>query len=158
MKSCAASTRNWPSACGRPSSATTPTITTCPGTDNPFQLSTLLIRLAPAIVFLIHGYWKLFGGHHDRTVALFLTVNLPQPEALAWLIGALEFVGGLALLTGVLMRPLAALLAIEMAVAIYKVRIPQDFIGGWEFELTLLLVCLGLAVWGRRSPSAEMLP
>jgi putative oxidoreductase len=113
-----------------------------------FQLSTLLVRLGPAIVFLIHGYLKLFGGHHDQTVALFLTVNLPQPEALAWLIGALEFIGGLALLTGIWMRPLAALLAVEMAVAIYRVRLPQGFVGGWEFELTLLLVCLGLALWG----------
>jgi putative oxidoreductase len=108
----------------------------------------LLVRLGPAIVFLIHGYLKLFGGHHDQTVALFLTVNLPQPEALAWLIGALEFIGGLALLTGIWMRPLAALLAVEMAVAIYRVRLPQGFVGGWEFELTLLLVCLGLALWG----------
>jgi putative oxidoreductase len=90
----------------------------------------------------------LLGGDHDRTVALFLTVNLPQPEALAWLIGVLEFIGGLALLTGVLIRPLAALLAVEMAVAIYKVRLPQGVIGGWEFELTLLLVCLGLALAG----------
>jgi putative oxidoreductase len=88
----------------------------------------------------------LLGGEHDRTVALFLTVNLPQPELLAWFAGALELAGGLALLTGVLLRPLAALLAVEMAVAIYKVRIPQGFIGGWEFELTLLLVCLGLAI------------
>jgi uncharacterized membrane protein YphA (DoxX/SURF4 family) len=113
-----------------------------------FQLSTFLIRLGPAIVFLTHGYLKLLGGEHDRTVALFLTVNLPQPELLAWFAGVLELAGGLALLTGVLLRPLAALLAVEMAVAIYKVRIPQGFIGGWEFELTLLLVCLGLALWG----------
>ncbi len=113
-----------------------------------FQLSALLIRLGPAIVFLIHGYLKLLGGDHDRTVALFLTVNLPQPELLAWGIGLLEFAGGLALLTGVWMRPFAALLTIEMAVAIYKVRIPQGFLGGWEFELTLLLVCAGLALWG----------
>jgi len=54
--------------------------------------------------------------------------------------------GGLALLTGVLMRPLAFLLAIEMAVAILRVRLPQGFLGGWEFELTLLLICLGIAI------------
>jgi len=119
---------------------------------------TLLIRLGPAIVFLTHGYLKLLGGEHDRTVALFLTVNLPQPEFLAWFVGALELAGGLALLTGVLLRPLAALLAVEMAVAIYKVRIPQGFIGGWEFELTLLLVCLGLALTGWRRPNSSVLP
>jgi len=107
-----------------------------------------LIRLGPALIFILHGYLKLFGGFHDQTVALFLTVRIPWPELLAWLIGALELVGGLALLTGVMVRPFAALLAIEMAVAIYKVRLPQGFLGGWEFELSLLLLCVGLAVAG----------
>lgn len=114
----------------------------------------LLIRLGPAIVFLTHGYLKLLGGEHDRTVALFLTVNLPQPEFLAWFVGALELLGGLALLTGLLIRPLAALLAVEMAVAIYTVRLPQGFVGAWEFELTLLFVCLGLALAGPGRPPA----
>jgi putative oxidoreductase len=112
------------------------------------RASRLLIRLGPAVIFLIHGYLKLFGGFHNQTVALFLTVNLPVPELTAWLIGALEFIGGLALLFGILVRPFAALLAIEMAVVILKVRLPQGFVGGWEFELVVLLVCLGLAIQG----------
>jgi putative oxidoreductase len=105
----------------------------------------LLVRLGPGIVFLLHGYLKLFGGQHDRTVALFLTVNIPLAELAAWFVGALEILGGLALIAGILVRPFAALLAAEMAVAIVRVRVPQGFLGGWEFELVLLLVCLGLA-------------
>jgi len=108
-------------------------------------LGLLLLRLGPGIIFLLHGFLKLFGGHHDRTVALFLTVNIPLAEPAAWLVGALELVGGLALISGVFLRPFAALLAAEMAVAIVKVRVPQGFLGGWEFELVLLLVCLGVA-------------
>lgn len=108
----------------------------------------LLLRLAPAIVFIVHGYLKLFGGQHDLTVALFLTVNIPLAEPAAWVVGALELVGGLGLLLGILVRPFAAFFALEMAVIIYKVRLPQGFIGGWEYELTLLLVCIGLAVLG----------
>lgn len=107
-----------------------------------------LLRLGPAIVFLTHGYLKLLGGHHDLTVALFLTINIPQSELAAWFVGALELAGGLALLLGVWVRPFAVLLAIEMAVAIYRVRLPQGFVGAWEFELTLLLACAGLAVLG----------
>ncbi len=108
----------------------------------------IFIRLGPALIFIIHGFLKLFGGFHDQTVALFLTVNIPLPELSAWLIGALELCGGFALLLGVLVRPVAALLAVEMAVAIYRVRLPQGFLGGWEFELLLLLICVGLAVTG----------
>ncbi len=118
----------------------------------------VLILLGPALIFLIHGYLKLFAGFHDQTVALFLTINIPMPELSAWLIAALELMGGLALLLGVLVRPFAALLAIEMAVAIYKVRLPQGFLGGWEFESSLLIVLVGLAVadnWGLRAPSGS---
>lgn len=117
----------------------------------PGRIGLFLIRLAPAIVFLVHGYLKLLGGHHDRTVALFLTVNLPVAEVLAWFVGLLELAGGLALLTGILLRPFAALLAIEMAVAIVRVRRPQGFLGAWEFEFVLLVVCLGLALSARGS-------
>lgn len=112
----------------------------------PTNVDFFLIRLAPAIVFLIHGYLKLLGGHHDRTVALFMTVNIPFAEQTAWIIGGLELAGGLALLTGILRRPLAFVLAIEMAFAIALVRMRQGFIGAWEYELTLLLVCLGIAL------------
>jgi len=105
-----------------------------------------LFRLAPASVFLVHGWLKLLGGHHDRTVALFLTVGIPLAEAAAWFVGALEVLGAVALLTGVLIRPAAALLAIEMAVVIALVRLPQGFLGAWEFEFVLLLVCAGLAL------------
>lgn len=108
----------------------------------------LLLRLGPAIVFLVHGYLKLIGGHYDRTVALFLTVNIPFPEVAAWFIGGLELAGGLALLLGLLVRPFAALLAVEMAVVIYKVRLPQGFLGAGEYEMVLLLTCLAVSLLG----------
>lgn len=119
-----------------------------PGRTTAERAGLFLLRLGPAVVFIAHGFLKLFGGHHDLTVALFLTVNIPFAEPAAWAIGALELAGGLAILLGVLVRPFAALLAVEMAVAIYKVRLPQGFLGAWEFELTLLLLLIGLAVLG----------
>lgn len=120
----------------------------------PGNIGLFLLRFAPGLIFVIHGYLKLFGGHHDRTVALFLTVNIPFAEVTAWVIGGLELAGGLALLAGRLVRPFAALLTVEMAVVIYRVRLPQGFLGAWEFELTLLLVCLGLAILGDRPAAA----
>jgi len=124
----------------------------------------LLLRLGPAVVFLVHGYLKLLGGHYDLTVALFLTVNIPLAEATAWFVGALELLGGAALLVGLLARPAAALLAVEMAVAIYKVRLPQGFVGATEYELVIMLACVALVLLGpgrlsmegiRRSSSVE---
>ncbi|MGH2452233.1 MAG: DoxX family protein [bacterium] len=108
----------------------------------------LLLRLGPAVVFLVHGYLKLLGGQHDLTVALFLTVGIPLAEATAWFVGALELAGGAALLVGLLARPAAALLAIEMAVAIYTVRLPQGFVGATEYELVIMLTCVALVLLG----------
>lgn len=114
----------------------------------PERIAVFLFRLAPAAVFVPHGYLKLFGGQHNQTVALFLTVGIPFAQQTAWMIGTLELLGGVLLLAGILQRPIALLLAVEMAVAIYKVRLPQGFLGGWEFELTILLICLALALSG----------
>lgn len=108
------------------------------------DLGLLALRAGAAAVFVPHGFVKLFGGHHDRTVALFMTVSIPAPEAMAWVVGALEFAGGLALAAGLGTRLVAALLAVEMAVAIARVRWPQGFLGAAEFEVLLLLACLAL--------------
>lgn len=110
------------------------------------RIDLFLIRLAPAAVFLVHVYLKLFGGYHDRTVALFLTVNIPFAKQAAWIVGGLELAGGLALLTGVLIRPLALLLAMEMAVAITNGANGPAFRGRGG---SLSSLCC-LSVWGLR--------
>ncbi len=112
------------------------------------DLGLLVLRIAPAVVFFVHGYAKLLGGQFDRTVALFMTVNIPAPEPMAWVIGVTELAGGLLLGIGLWTRAVAALLAAEMAVAILLVRWPQGFIGAAEFEFVLLLVCLALFATG----------
>ena len=108
------------------------------------DLGLLVLRLGPAVVFAVHGYLKLLGGAFDRTVALFMAVNIPVPEAMAWAVGAIELAGGILLALGLWTRIAAAVLAVEMAVAIARVRWPQGFVGAAEFEFVLLLVCLAL--------------
>jgi len=112
-------------------------------TVTPSDLGFLALRAGLAAVFVAHGFVKLFGGH-DRTVALFMTVNIPAPEAMAWVVGVLELAGGLALAVGLGTRLAAGLLAADMAVAIARVRWPQGFLGAAEFEIVLLLACLAL--------------
>ena len=119
------------------------------------DLGLLGLRAGPAMVFLIHGALKLFGGHFDRTVALFMTVNIPAPEAMAWAVAVLEFAGGLLLAVGLWTRLAAGLLAAEMAVAIVRVRWPQGFVGAAEFEVVLLLACLALTGTGSGRISIE---
>lgn len=108
----------------------------------------LLLRLGPAIVFLTSGALHLFGGEHDRAVALFMTVRIPFPETAAWFVGGLEFLGGLALLLGVGARPFALMLAAEMGVATFTVRLPQGVRAVAGYELVLMLTCLAIALLG----------
>ena len=115
----------------------------------------LLLRLALAGVFAFHGYVKILGGHFDRTVALFMTVNIPAPVITVWLIGVLELSGGVLLAVGLWARPIAALLAIEMAVVIVRVRWAQGFLGAAEFEFVLLAACLALTATGAGRFSIE---
>lgn len=113
------------------------------GTD----LALLLLRVVLAAVFGAYGYAKWAGGL-GRFEALLMVVNLPFPEAAARFVATLETGGAILLLVGLGTRLVAALLVIEMAVAIARVVWPHGFIGGFALELTLLTVALSLAIAG----------
>lgn len=113
------------------------------GTD----LALLLLRVALAAVFVPYGYAKWAGGM-DRFVGLLLATGFPFPDALARLVAALELAGGLAVLLGVWTRLVAALLAVEMAVAIVRVLWPRGYLGGFAFETVLLLCAAALVAAG----------
>ena len=110
----------------------------------PYFLSAL--RIAAAITFVEHGTQKLFG----------LPVGSRVPLAsLICLAGILETAGGALMLLGVFTRPLALVLAGEMAYAYFTVHAPKSLWpmanGGeaaalfcWAF-LTIALV--GAGAW-----------
>lgn len=123
------------------------------GTD----LGLLVLRLALATVFGLHGYGNLFGGQHDRMVALLLTASIPGADVMAWAGGIAEFGGSVLLALGLATRLTAAVLAADMAVAIVKVRAPQGFLGAWEFEFTLLCGALALILAGAGKISLDTL-
>jgi putative oxidoreductase len=100
-------------------------------------LALLLLRLGIAVVFLYHGYQKLFA-QPQRYVAAF--PHMGFPGYYAYIAGVLEFFGGFLLIAGLFTRVTGLLLAGEMAIAIWKVHLPQ---GGPmavpNFELPLIL-------------------
>lgn len=78
-----------------------------------------VLRIMTALQFIEHGSQKLF--------------NFPlaaQPHALSGLsltAGILEFAGGILLALGLFTRPVAFLLAGEMAIAYFMAHMPRDF-------------------------------
>lgn len=109
----------------------------------------LILRVAVAIPFIVHGYAKLVD--HGSVVTFFGQLGIFAPAFMAWLVGLVEFVGGIALLLGIFVRTSGVLLAIVMVVAIATVHGKNGYslmTGGYEYTLTLLLAALATAFTG----------
>lgn len=124
------------------------------------DLALFLLRLALGGVMWAHGAQKLlglFGGDGSQTFVR-QVVHLGFPPALAWLVIGVEFLGGIALVLGVLSRLAALAFAGEMAVAVWKVHAANGFFMNWhaaagrgegyEYPLVLGVVALVILLAG----------
>ncbi len=113
----------------------------------------LFIRLAPGIVFFAHGAQKLlgwFGGHGLQATVRAMTSH-GMPSIVAYLVSFGEFLAGLGLIVGLLTRIAAAGMFFEMLGAVLIVHFKAGFFAehqGFEYPLTLCLVCLGILLAG----------
>jgi putative oxidoreductase len=78
-----------------------------------------VLRIMTALLFIAHGTSKLFGWPSAGMV--------PPLFSLFGLAAVLEVVGGLLILIGLFTRPVAFILAGEMAVAYFMAHLPGDF-------------------------------
>jgi putative oxidoreductase len=113
-----------------------------------------VLRVTVGIVFLAHGYQKLFELGFRGVAGMFGHIGIPLPAVTAVVVTLVEFLGGLALVLGAGTRIAAILLACDMAGAIIFVHAKNGFFTpGIEYPLTLLAanVCLMLAGAGSLS-------
>jgi putative oxidoreductase len=82
-------------------------------------IALLSLRLALGMIFIFHGYPKLFT-HPQQTAEAFAKMGFPA--YFAYIAGVLEFFGGIMLIVGLFTRIAGLLLAAEMAVALVKVH------------------------------------
>ena len=103
-------------------------------------LALLLLRCGLALVFLYHGYPKLFGK-----TAIFISAfeRLGLPGYSVYVAGVIEVFGGLMLLLGLYTPAAAVLLLLDMAAAMWKYNFNEGIYAVREYELPLVL---GLAV------------
>lgn len=111
--------------------------------QNP-DLGLLLVRVALGLVFIVHGWQKV--SNLTGTVGFFGSIGLPA--FLAYVVAAIEFLGGLAILLGIWTRVVGVLLAAVMVGAIVTLKFKAGFSGGYEFDLTLLLIALAMSFSG----------
>jgi putative oxidoreductase len=119
-------------------------------------LGLLLLRLALGVIFIYHGYPKLFG-QTARHLDFFQQLGL-MPQ-LAYVAGVLELFGGALLIMGFATRIAALLLAGEMAVVIWVVRLGEGIlaVGEYEFPLALAAAAFLLATTGAGAVSLDAL-
>ncbi len=92
------------------------------------NIAPLFPRFILGFVFVYHGFPKLFlPGEREAFVGMLQSIGVPQPGLTAWAVGALEFVGGLALIAGAFVVIFGSLLTINMLVALLTVHLPQGF-------------------------------
>lgn len=116
----------------------------------------LLLRIALGTVLMAHGWEKLVGplGTHDGFDIQ--AWGWPYPEFWVWVVALVETLGGLCIVVGLFTRLAAALIACVMVMAIVKVRLQQGFVGGFEFEFSLLAMALALVVAGPGRLSVDL--
>jgi putative oxidoreductase len=108
----------------------------------------LVLRVVLGLIFAVHGAQKVFVFGLDGTAGFMAKVGVPLPMVAALVVMAVELVGGLALILGLGTRVAAALIAIDMVVAMLLVSLKRSFMGGYEFELMLLAAAASLALLG----------
>src|SRR2546423_1859993 len=91
----------------------------------------LPLRVILGLGIAAHGAQKLFawcGGPGLHGVEHFFgKLGVPAPMVSGPFVAGLELFGGLLLVVGLLTRPVALLLAIEMVVAVLLVHLPNGF-------------------------------
>jgi len=110
-----------------------------------------VLRLVVGVIFFAHGWQKIFDYTIPGTQAAFTQMGVPAAQLVAPAIGFLELLGGAAIIVGVLVRPVAILLALDMLGALFLVHAPAGIFadkGGYELVLVLSAGAAALAIVG----------
>jgi putative oxidoreductase len=127
------------------------------------DLVPVILRVGVGLTFFFAGLAKVLGGV-DGLTGFFGSLGIPLPGLMAPFISYLELFGGLAILLGLLTRPIAALLIGDMLVAMLLVKIPawmsaeNGMAGGFaetRIEFLLALVCVALIITGAGAYSLD---
>ncbi|MFT5969945.1 MAG: putative oxidoreductase [Flavobacteriales bacterium] len=115
------------------------------------NLGLLIIRLGLGVMFMLHGYPKLFGGY-ERWEFLGQQMQLIGinfiPTFWGFMASTSEFVGGLFFILGFLYKPTTLILTFTMIIAsLYHISI-GDGINGTSHPIEMAIVFIGLLFTG----------
>lgn len=110
----------------------------------------LILRVVLGLAFIAHGYPKLFKMR-EQTAQWLNSVGITPGKFWVLVVGIVEFFGGIALILGAWVELVGILLAVNMFVAMWKVKWGKAGYatqGGWELDLIYLAVALSFLFTG----------
>lgn len=123
-----------------------------------FSIGLLVLRLVIGVVFFAHGAQKLFGWFGGPGISGFADVltlhgvGFGMPVVLSWVVGIIEFAGGILLFFGLFTRVSSFFVGIVAAVSLGGIYWGGGFFPPTGIELPLLklaiAVCLFLTAAG----------
>ena len=118
-----------------------------------------VLRAVVGFVFLMHGGQKLFIYGFKGVAGFMSQLGIPAPGLAAVVVTLVEFLGGAALLVGLFTSWAAALLSINMLVAVLAVHLRAGFFlpKGFEYALTLLAANVALVLTGSGEAALDSL-
>ncbi|MFJ8266020.1 DoxX family protein [Peribacillus asahii] len=119
------------------------------------SIGLLIIRLVVGVLFIGHGAQKLFGSFGGYglkgTGGWFESIGMKPGVTMALFAGLAELIGGILFVLGFLTPLAGVIIAGTMVMAIVKVHGPNGLwatSNGYEYNLTLLAVAIGIALIG----------
>lgn len=107
----------------------------------------LILRLALGLIFIAHGWPKI--KDLKATAQGFAGMGFKPGKFWGTLVAVAEFFGGILLILGFFTQLVSLILAIQfIVIMIWKLKIKQKLVGGYELDLILLAALLVLASVG----------
>ena len=136
------------------------------------QWAPLPLRLVLGTGLMVHGFPKVFSGEgRAQFVGMLQGLGIPLPGLNAWLVGFIEFFGGLAILIGAFTAVAAGLNVLVQLVALFTVHLGNGFsfmnvtgmgesgptfgMPGWEVNFLYIGALVALILGGAGALSAD---
>lgn len=111
----------------------------------------LILRVGLGVVFLMHGYDKVFVKGHAGITGFMGMLGLPLPELMAYILAYGELIAGALLIVGAFTYWAALFAAVVAIVAWILVHASKGFWisdGGYEFIMLILAAALAVKISG----------
>ena len=128
--------------------------------DNVLPVAETFVRIVVGIMFLMHVSVKFKIGAGAVAANIFAKNGFEPALAWAYMTMFIELVGGVCLIIGLFTRFVAAVLAIEMIIALLFVHLAKGYAaggGGYEYVLLIGAACFFIAMRGGGPYSVDRL-